>query len=160
MANATLEDAIKLAVERFRGVQDKDGQPYILHLLRVMMSVEHPDAKIVGILHDIVEDTSVTLSDLKELRFSTTVIEGVASLTHLPGITYCDYVVRIRSNEIARVCKLADLNDNYRLDRVAYRDGHTNGDAKRLQRYVLSYQFLRDKIDEPTYRRLMPAVES
>ncbi len=160
MAEATLEDAIALAVERFRGVQDKDGQPYILHLLRVMMSVEDPEARVVGVLHDIVEDTSVTLLDLKDLGFSATIIEGVACLTHLPGITYCDYVIRIRSNEIARVCKLADLNDNYRLDRVAYRDGHTDGDAKRLQRYVLSYQFLRDKIDEPTYRRFMQAVES
>ena len=102
MADATLEDAIALAVEKFRGVQDKDGQPYVLHLLRVMMSVEHPEARIVGVLHDIVEDTSVTLSDLKDAGFSATVVEGVASLTHLSGISYCDYVIRIRSNEIAR----------------------------------------------------------
>lgn len=159
MITATLEDAIALALEKFRGVQDKDGQPYILHLLRVMMNVEQPEARIVGVLHDIVEDTQVTLTDLRKLGFSTSILEGVEFITHLSGISYCDYVIRLRSNEIARACKIADLNDNYRLDRVAYRDGYTESDAKRLQRYVLSYQFLRDKIDETTYRRLMQAVE-
>ena len=154
-----LEDAIALAVEKFRGVRDKEDQPYILHLLRVSMSVDEPDARIVGLLHDIVEDTDVTLNDLRALNFSKSIIDGVDHLTHRSDVSYAEYVIRIRSHELARVCKIADLHDNYRLDRVAYRDGHIDKDARRIQRYVLSYQFLRDKIDELTYRRLMQAVD-
>ncbi len=160
MTAGTLDDAIALAVEKFRGVVDKEGQPYILHLMRVSMSVDQPEARIVGMLHDIVEDTDVTLENLKALGFSSSVVNAVDCLTHRSGVSYCDYVVRIRSDSLASVCKAADLNDNYRLDRVAYREGHVVEDAKRLQKYILSYQFLQDKIDEATYRRLMRAVES
>jgi HD domain len=156
----TLEDAVAMAAEKFRGVRDKEGQPYILHLLRVSLSVTDPDARIVGLLHDIVEDTDVTLDDLRTKAFSTNIIDAVDCLTHRSGISYCDYIVRVRSNPIARICKIADLHDNYRLDRVAYRDGHVDADSKRVQRYILSFQFLQDKIDASTYRRLMKAVES
>ncbi|MDZ4850670.1 MAG: hypothetical protein SGI77_15395 [Pirellulaceae bacterium] len=159
MDRGTLEDAIGLAVEKFRGVQDKAGQPYILHLLRVMMSVQSPEAQIVGVLHDIVEDTDVTLQDLSDLGFSSCVIDAVDCLTHPTELSYADYMVRMRNNPIACQCKLADLNDNYRLDRVAYRDGHSDKDARRVQRYILSYQFLQDAIDEVTYRRMMQEVE-
>jgi len=159
IARGTLEDAIALAVEKFRGVQDKEGQPYILHLLRVAMSVTDPDARIVGLLHDIVEDTDVTLHDLRALSFSENIVGGVDCLTHRSGVSYCDYVIGIQKHSIARACKIADLNDNYRLDRVAYRDGHVDDDSRRIQRYILSHQFLQDKIGESTYRRLMKAVD-
>lgn len=159
MAHGTLEDAIAMAVEKFRGVQDKEGQPYILHLLRVAMSVNDADARIVGLLHDIVEDTDVTLRDLHALAFSENIVNAVDCLTHQSDVSYCDYVIGIRKNAIARACKIADLSDNYRLDRVAYRDGHVDCDSWRIQRYILSYQFLQDKIDESTYRRLMEAVD-
>lgn len=158
--SGTLEDAIMLVAEKFRGVCDKDGQPYVLHLLRVAMSVTDPDARIVGLLHDVVEDTDVTLDDLRKLAFSKEIVDAVDCLTHRAEISYCDYVVGIRMNSIARLCKIADLNDNYRLDRVAYRDGHIDKDSKRIQRYILSHQYLQGKIDEPTYRRLMKDVES
>jgi NADPH-dependent 7-cyano-7-deazaguanine reductase QueF len=156
----TLEDAIVLAAEKFRGVRDKEGQPYILHLLRVAMNVTDPDARIVGLLHDIVEDTDITLDDLREQAFSTDVVSAVDRLTHRPDVSYTDYIIGIRKHAIACLCKIADLQDNYRLDRVAYRDGHVDDDSRRVQRYILSYQFLQDKIDESTYRRLMKAVES
>ncbi len=159
IARGTLEDAIALAVEKFRGVQDKEGQPYVLHLLRVAMSVSDPDARIVGLLHDIVEDTDVTLDDLRSLTFSENIVGAVDCLTHRSNVSYCEYVMGIQKNSIARACKIADLNDNYHLDRVAYRDGYIDEDSRRIQRYVLSYQFLKGKIDESTYRRLMKAVD-
>jgi hypothetical protein len=158
--SGALEDAIVLVAEKFRGVCDKDGQPYVLHLLRVAMSVTDPDARIVGLLHDVVEDTDITLDDLRKLSFSNEIVSAVDCLTHRPDISYCDYVIGIRKNSIASMCKVADLNDNYRLDRVAYRDGYVDVDSKRIQRYILSHQFLQEKIDEPTYRRLMKDVES
>ena len=156
---ANLEDALLLALEKFRGVCDKDGQPYVLHLLRVMLASEHPEAQIAGVLHDIVEDTSVTLCDLRAYGFSERVLQIIDCLTHRSHDSYTEYILRIKQDPVATICKLADLTDNYRLDRVAYRDGHTEQDSKRLQRYVLSYQFLRDKLDEPTFRRRMNPLE-
>ncbi len=159
MRLASIEDALSLAIEKFRGVTDKDGQPYILHLLRVMLAAQDSDGQIVALLHDIVEDTSVTLSELRDRGFSETVIQAIECLTHRPEDSYATYIVRMKQNPLASICKLADLHDNYRLDRVAYRDGYIQQDAHRIQRYVLSYQFLRGKLDEPTYRRLMLALE-
>lgn len=159
MTQGTLEDAIALAVEHFRGMQDKDGQPFVLHLFRVMLSLPDADSQIVGVLHDIVEDTHVSLNDLKTLGYSETIVEAVRCLTHPEGVSYCEYIIGIRDNAIARECKLADLKDNYRLDRVAYRAGYPKEDAKRIQRYILSNQFLHGKIDETEYRQRMQVVE-
>lgn len=159
MQTGTLEDAIELAVKHFRGVCDKGGQPYILHLLRVMLQVDDPEGQIVGVLHDIVEDTSIELEDLRRSGFSARVVEAVDCLTHASSDSYAEYVSRIKRNPLARLCKLADLNDNYRLDRVVYRDGHAHDDARRVQRYILSHQFLSDKIDAGTYSRLMKSLE-
>ena len=51
-----LEKAIKIAVEAHTGQVDKGGNPYILHPLRVMLSLDREEERIVGILHDVVED--------------------------------------------------------------------------------------------------------
>lgn len=59
----------------------------------------------------------------------------------------------------SHTAKLSDLRDNYCIDRVAYREEHRGKDAKRVQRYMLSYLFLTDKIDEASYRRQMLPVE-
>ena len=63
----TLEDAIALAVEAHRGQREKAGQPYILHVLRVMFSLDTEVERIVGVLHDVVEDTGRTFDDLRRL---------------------------------------------------------------------------------------------
>ena len=64
----TLERAIELAVEHHKGQVDKAGEPYILHPLRLMMSVDKDDEKIVAVMHDIVEDTDITLDDLRKIK--------------------------------------------------------------------------------------------
>lgn len=159
MTTATLDDALALVVAKFHGVTDKAGQPYILHCLRVMLGVSGSFAQQVAIMHDLVEDTDVTIADLRTLKFSDEVVEAVALVTHLHTDTYTDYVVRLKANAIARQVKIADLHDNYSLGRVVYRDLHNAQDASRIQRYILSYQFLTDVIDEASYRRQMAPVE-
>jgi hypothetical protein len=155
-----LETAIAIAVERFRGRKDKDGQPYILHLLRVMLSVPDPAYRIAAVLHDVVEDTTMTMEDLRETGFADRDLEVIDLLTHRPEDSYCDYVLRLSRNPAARACKMADLGDNYRLDRVAYRQSQAAKDSVRIQRYILSYQFLSDKIDEAQYREAMSDLET
>lgn len=156
---ATLDDAVALVVEEFYGVTDKAGQPYVLHCLRVMHGVNDPLAKQVAVMHDLVEDTDVTFDELRTRGFAAAVIAAVELVTHDLRDSYAEYVIRLKPNELARQVKLSDLRDNYSLDRVAYRESHREQDAARIQRYVLSYQFLTDLIDEASYRRQMLFVE-
>ena len=159
MSEATLDDALALVVAKFRGVKDKDGQPYILHCLRVMLGVSDPTARMVALMHDLVEDTDVTLDDLRSIGFAEEVIQGVALVTHADEDSYAEYVVRLKPNPLALQTKLSDLRDNYSIDRVAFREEHREKDARRVQRYMLSYLFLTDKLDEAGYRRQMASVE-
>jgi hypothetical protein len=62
---ATIERAIEIAAKAHAGVKDKQGQPYLLHPLRVMMGVEGEEAQIVAVLHDVVEDTPISLDDIR-----------------------------------------------------------------------------------------------
>lgn len=154
-AHATIDDALALAVEKFHGVIDKAGEPYILHLIRVMLQQTDDAARQVAVLHDLVEDTAVTLDELSELGFADSVVTAIDALTHRAEENYEDYVFRVAECSMAKRVKLADLGDNYRLDRVAYRAKHQHEDAQRMQRYVLSHQFLSGLIDADTYRACM-----
>ncbi len=148
---ATFDDALTLAVEKFRGITDSGGQPYILHCMAVALQQKDDVTRQVAILHDIVEDTDVTLDELRRRGFAEQVIDGVDALTHRAGESYQDYVLRIATSETARQVKIADLMDNYRLDRVKYRLEYQSEDARRLQRYILSYQFLTQQITRADY---------
>ena len=150
-----LDEALILVTSQFRGVRDKSGAPYVLHCLRAMMNVDSLEAKMVAVMHDLVEDTEVTIADLRERGFSASVVEAVELVTHRATDSYEDYVVRIKSNPIAREVKLADLRDNMDLPRVLFREGNEARDTARIQKYLLSFQFLTDQIDEPSYLRRM-----
>ena len=152
---ADLDEALNLVADHFRGIKDKSGSPYVLHCIRVMMSVDSIDAKMVAVMHDLVEDTPMTLEQLREKGFSEEVINGVGLVTHKEDVTYSDYIVAIKDNPLATEVKLADLKDNTTLSRILYRENSSSRDCTRIQKYLLSYQFLTDSIDEPSYRRQM-----
>ena len=80
---ATLERALEIAAAAHAGQQDKAGQPYILHPIRVMLSVSTLDEQIAAVLHDTVEDTSVTLEDLADAGFSGDIVTAVQALTKM-----------------------------------------------------------------------------
>ncbi|WP_442509397.1 hypothetical protein SH528x_000966 [Novipirellula sp. SH528] len=153
-----LDEALVLVTTHFHGVRDKSGAPYVLHCLRAMMGVQSLDAKMVAVMHDLVEDTSVTIDDLRQKGFSETVLAAVELVTHRETDSYEDYVVRIKANPIAREVKLADLRDNTDPRRVLFREGREDRDTARIQKYLLSHQFLTDEIDEPSYRRRMKSL--
>jgi (p)ppGpp synthase/HD superfamily hydrolase len=143
---ATIEKALQIAAKAHEGQKDKSGLPYILHPLRVMMRVEGEEAQMVAVLHDVIEDTSVTVADLRQAGFSEQVIAAVLCVTHQKDEPYADYVVRCKGNDVARRVKLADLEDNSRLDRILVRPQRFEADVARLRKYVLSYKFLTDQI--------------
>jgi (p)ppGpp synthase/HD superfamily hydrolase len=116
----TLEDAIGLAVEAHRGqvYPSPDPEPYVLHSIRVMLGVTSRVAQIVAVLHDVVEDTNVTLKALEESGFGRPILDAVDCLSHRPGEAYEDYIDRLAANPLARQVKLADLRDNLANNRA------------------------------------------
>ena len=85
-----LDKAIQIAVSAHVGQVDKAGQPYILHPLRVMFSVETPHERLAAVLHDVVEDTEVTIDDLADEGFPTEVLDAIQALTKLKGESRLD----------------------------------------------------------------------
>ena len=103
--------AMKLAYRAHFGQTDKCGIPYIFHPIHLAEQMDDEFSCCVALLHDVVEDTEVTLEELKTL-FPPEVTDAVALLTHKVGVDYFDYVRRIKDNPIARKVKLADLAHN------------------------------------------------
>ena len=124
--------AIELAKQHHKGQKDKAGKPYINHPLRVMNQVESEEEKIVAVLHDIVEDTNISLNDLRNEGFSEEVVSAVECLTKQDGENYDSYIERISFNPLAVKIKLADLEDNRDLTRLPE---VTDKDLERLEKY-------------------------
>lgn len=118
--NAT-KKALKLCFEAHKDQRDKSDIPYVFHPFHLAESMTDETTTVVALLHDVVEDTSFTLEDIKKEGFSDEVIEALRLLTHKDGVDYMDYVAAIKQNPIAKAVKLADLahnSDTTRLDVV------------------------------------------
>ncbi len=127
-----LQRAIEIAVSAHRNQTRKDGSPYVLHPLRLMMSVDSTAEKIVAVLHDVVEDTDVTFEQLEEEGFSEQILNALKLLTHLPDVSYEDYISEIQHHPLARSVKLADLKDNSNVFEIPELRA---SDWERLQKY-------------------------
>lgn len=136
---ATLERAIELAARGHARQKDKAGEPYILHPLRVMFSLQDEKERIVAVLHDLIEDTAFTLRDLNREGFAADVIEAVEALTKRPSETRVDAAHRAATNPLARAVKLADIADNMNLNRIAE---PSERDIARLAEYEQVQQIL------------------
>lgn len=136
---ATLERAIEIAAKAHAGQMDKAGQPYVLHPLRMMLAVKTPEARIAAVLHDVVEDTAVTLKELEGEGFPAEVLEAVEALTKREGEDYEAFIRRVAPNPIAREVKLADLRDNSDLKRIAE---PTERDRDRIRKYQRAIAYL------------------
>lgn len=134
-----LEKAIVIAVNAHRGQVDKSGAPYILHPLRMMLRLEGEAERIVAVLHDVLEDTSVTPDDLRREGFRDEILDALAHVTKRDGENYQDFVARAAKNPIARRVKLADLEDNLDVCRL---EAVTERDAKRLTKYLATRRTL------------------
>ncbi len=128
----TIEDAIRLALDKHHGQVDKAGEPYILHPLRVMAQMQTNDEQIVAVLHDVVEDSDVTLDDLRKLGYSDEIVTAINHLSRRDGESYDDFIQRIKPNPLAVRVKLGDLRDNMDLRRNATLDQKA---LERFQRY-------------------------
>ena len=132
-----LSRAIEIAAKAHKGQVDKGGKPYIFHPLRVLLhfAEDEENVQICAVLHDVVEDTPVTLNDLCNEGFSGEVVSALDCLTRRAGESYDDFIDRIIINPIARKVKLADLNDNMDLTRIS---APTARDLERVEKYKLA----------------------
>jgi (p)ppGpp synthase/HD superfamily hydrolase len=126
----TLDAAIQLARRAHEGQLDKAGKPYIAHPLRVMGKLRDEHERMAAVLHDVVEDTWVTLADLKAAGCPEEVLAAVAAISKQPGEDQVTYLARVAANPIARAVKRADIADNMSPERLARLDPATR---ERLQ---------------------------
>ncbi len=129
---ADIQRAIEIAVSAHKGQLQRNGLPYVLHPLTLMLAVSSIEAKIAAVLHDVVEDSAWELEDLRAEGFSDSVIEAIDCLTHTGEEEYAAYIERVSTNDIAREVKLADLKDNMNLLRLP---NLKDRDLPRLERY-------------------------
>ena len=112
IAHCLLDIAINLASTKHYKQTDKIGHPYILHPLRVMMAGKTIEEKIVGVLHDVVEDTDVMLIDLAEIGFPGYIINAIDALSKRDDESYKESIARVKENPLATKVKLLDIQDN------------------------------------------------
>ena len=136
-----LEKAIVLATTAHQGQTDKGGHPYILHPLRIMMRMKSEDEMIVAVLHDVIEDTTITYEDLEKEGFASSIIESITALTRKPSEDYMDFINRCKQNEIARKVKMQDISDNMNLSRMGDMD-LTDKDYSRQKKYAKALRIL------------------
>ena len=131
---STLTRAIEIATEAHKGQFDKAGNEYIGHPLRVMEMGKTEEEKIVGVLHDVVEDTDWTFEKLSEEGFSQEIISALRCVTKLSeNENYDDFIARVMTNPLAVKIKLYDIEDNLDVSRL---DSLTDDDVARCKKYL------------------------
>jgi (p)ppGpp synthase/HD superfamily hydrolase len=133
--------ALDIASWAHRDQKDKAGKPYFGHLARVSMACESDVAKIVALLHDVIEDTDLTPDKLEEMGVSEFIVKSVVCLTRKSDESYDDFIKRLAPNPIAREVKIADLEDNMDVRRMKEL-GET--DTQRLNKYIKAWNYLKN----------------
>jgi len=107
-----LDKAIKIAIDSHSGQTSNNGEPYILHPLRMMFQLDTTEEKIVAVLHDTIEKTQVDHGYLEDAGFSEEILFAVDSLSRRPDEDYDYYIHRVSKNKLATKVKIIDLHDN------------------------------------------------
>lgn len=161
MIKTQKEIAYDLVNDLFKDKVDKGGHPYIGHLLRVSQAIEHEKeetcsypnstlslfyekASIVALLHDVLEDTEMTTTNLESKGFDEEIIKAVDAITRRKEENkYFDFIERVSKNDIARLVKIYDLEDNMNIKRL---DKFNESDQKRLRKYFYCWKYLKGEI--------------
>ncbi len=136
---STLERAIEIAARAHAGQIDKAGEAYILHPLRLMLSMDSDLGRIVAVLHDVVEDSEITLDQLRAEGFAEDALAAIDALTKRDGESKMDAAARAKENPVALSVKLADNADNQDMTRIG---NVTEKDLARLEEYKRVREFL------------------
>ena len=132
------ELALQIAKEAHAGQVDKAGKDYILHPITVASYMDTDVEKTIAYLHDVLEDTSVTVDELRN-HFSNEIVDTVITLTHRKDESYFEYIQRISKSKLAKKVKVADLLHNLDITRIKE---PTKQDYKRLEKYKKAILYL------------------
>lgn len=138
------ELAYNIASKAHKGQKDKGGEDYFNHPLTVSNRLSEEKEKIVALLHDVIEDTDVTVNDLKEAGFSDEVVSAVSTITKKAGEDYEEYLNRVKQNPIALRVKIADMEHNSDISRIP---NPTEKDLNRLEKYKIRLRELREVLE-------------
>jgi len=142
--------AIAIATQSHTHQTDKAGKPYIDHPLRVMQAGHTLPEKIVGVLHDAVEDSALTLAELTEAGFPEEILAAIDAMTKRQHEPYEDYLSRVMANSTALRVKIADMTDNMDIRRIAH---PTEKDWARLRKYEAILPRLQQRLQEISHLR-------
>ena len=131
--------ALSIAKKAHAGQVDKAGIDYIQHPLYVASQVKTEQEKAIALLHDVLEDSDITVADLLAYGLSNKVVTAVQTLTKKKGQSYQDYLEKVKSNDLARVVKLADLKHNSDLSRLK---SVSDTDRERVKKYKNAIRYL------------------
>ena len=131
--------AIKLAFKAHEGQLDRAGLPYILHPLHVAEQMKDEDTCVIALLHDVIEDTDVTLENLREYGFTEVQVAGVESMTREDDEDYFEYIRDVKKNPLAVKVKLEDLKHNSDVSRMIE---VTDRARQRLDKYKKAMEIL------------------
>ena len=135
---STLQDAEQLAYKYFKDKKDKGGNPYMQHLRFVKNHCMLENSKIVGVLHDILEDTDCSITVLREIIVDENLIQAIQLLTRKQSEKYSEYIDRIvnSKNINAIEVKLHDLENNMDITRLKSIE---QKDIDRIRKYKKAY---------------------
>lgn len=134
-----IDIALAIARKAHAGQVDKAGVDYIQHPLYLASQVKTEQEKAVALLHDVLEDSDITAADLLAYGLSNEVVTAVQTLTKKKGQSYQDYLEKVKSNDLARVVKLADLKHNSDLSRLK---SVSDTDRERVKKYKNAIRYL------------------
>jgi len=137
-----LHKAITIACDAHQGQSSINGEPYILHPLRLLIKAKSNEEKIIAVLHDVIEKSNISLADLKNKGFDQNIISSIESLSRRRSESYVDYIARLMKNNISVKIKLLDLADNIKI----HSENNDNGiyDAK-INQYKSALKQIRSK---------------
>ena len=110
--NEQLDKAISIAVGSHSGQVNDKAEPYVLHPLRMMFKTIIIEEKIIAVLHDVIEKTTIDLEYLRSVGFSDRIVLAIDALSRRPEESYDKYIDRVRENKLATKVKIIDLDDN------------------------------------------------
>ena len=137
-----LHKAITIACDAHQGQSSINGEPYILHPLRLLIKAKSNEEKIIAVLHDVIEKSNISLADLKNKGFDQNIISSIDSLSRRKSESYFEYIGRLMQNRISVKIKLLDLADNIKI----HNENNDNGiyDAK-INQYKNALKQIRSK---------------
>lgn len=143
-----IEKAIILVNELFKDITDKQGHPYIEHLYYVSNHLETYEEKVVGLLHDVIEDTYINEKVLLELKFPKNIVDAVSLITRNKKISYDDYIDSIiqSNNLLAIKVKKVDMMHNMNKERLAALDENVR--RKLEKKYIKNYQKINNILEK------------